>query len=941
MFRFSCVWIITSIFAFSSFVFAQNVEPTILKGKLKNGLTYYVSENPHPQGETIYRLFLKTGSTAEKHAQRGLAHFLEHMAFNGTRHFPGDSLVRFLEQQGAKFGKDLNAHTSYDETVYKLQLPSKDTVLVDQTLTILADWLGGLQLDSLAIEKERGIIFSEWLSRKTAGQEVQEAFLNALLNGSHYVERKVIGDTSVILRAPAEEIRSYYKDWYSPALAAVAVVGDINPSWIIQRINDKFGSIPSQNVAQVFWPIPNYDTATFRKIISDGERKAELNIIRLLDKPNPVRNKSEHLPFLEGDLLRLLLRARFSDLSFQNPPYTKGGVQISNFLNQKQILLANIGINPDKPDSSIMSFANQVAQLVQYGFDTNEIARIKKSYEAQLKRKASSNRPTLSAAIIDDVYDDFYNNQPPISPQDELDWYNENILQIDSISLLKRLRSAYHPYNAYYLLTGYSQIDSILPTENQILTWFDEAYKKEQPRYHKALEITTSLMNEEISSSANIIHTAYKEAIEADEVWLSNGSRVLFRNPIIERDRITITGFRKGGLYTLDSMDYVSGLYAGQVAALSGAGTLNRESLAHYLTGNSASVRFLIDKARTGIAGSAEPKDLETLLQLIYIKWTEPRVDKEIFSQIKSKAIDNYRHTQKTPSYLFNRDLGYLINGNDYVNREVTDSIIDAELDIDRVLPIFNQAFGLASGFTFIVTVDTSDIESRDLILNYLGALPYGEPDTAYLYVRPTIVGGDTLIRKNGDAPNTTVWLTYQTDTIDMEYHHFQLHSDIMAAVLRMQLLRELREEMGKIYSVGVSSSGSIYPTPLTRASIRFACAADDAELLIATIEQRIEHMINNPISFVSLLEDVKSNLRKEMELDKQRDTFWTSYIRNSLFNLDENMLFVQQYDHLLDNITPQSIADFMRTYIGNVKPIKAILYPGKLQSNQNTKTKN
>src|SRR5690606_25108898 len=177
---------------------------------------------------------------------------------------------------------------------------------------------------------------------------------------------------------------------------------------------------------------------------------------------------------------------------------------------------------------------------------------------------------------------------------------------------------SYHPYNAYYLLTGYSQIDSILPTENQILTWFDEAYKKEQPRYHKALEITTSLMNEEISSSANIIHTAYKEAIEADEVWLSNGSRVLFRNPIIERDRITITGFRKGGLYTLDSMDYVSGLYAGQVAALSGAGTLNRESLAHYLTGNSASVRFLIDKTRTGIAGSAEPKDLETLLQLIY-----------------------------------------------------------------------------------------------------------------------------------------------------------------------------------------------------------------------------------------------------------------------------------------------------------------------------------
>lgn len=935
MYRICRVWLITSIlYCISPFVFAQNAEPALLKGKLDNGLTYYVSENPHPEGEAIYRLFLKTGSTAEEHAQRGLAHFLEHMAFNGTRHFPGDSLVRFLEQQGAKFGKDLNAHTSYDETVYKLQLPSKDTVLVDQTLTILADWLGGLHLDSLAIEKERGIIFSEWLSRKTAGQEVQEAFLNALLNESHYVNRKVIGDTAVILRAPAEQIRAYYKNWYSPSLAAVAVVGDIDANWIVQRIHDKFGDIPSHKIEPAYWPIPNYDTTIFRKVISDGERKSELNIIRLLDQSAPVRNKSEHLPFLESDLLRLLLRSRFSDLSFQNPPYSKGGLQISNFLNQKRILLASVGINPDKPDSSVISFANQVAQLVQYGFDSNEIARIKKSYEAQLERKATSNKPTLSSAIMNDIYDDFYKDQPQIPVQDEFEWYQENILQIDSVSLLNRLRSWYHPTNAYYLLTGYSQIDTLLPTEQEILTWFNKSYHQEQPRYHKALDVAESLINDEIPSSPPVVRTAYKDAIDAEEVWLSNGARVLFRRPMIERDRITITGFRKGGLYALDSADYISGLYAGQIAALSGAGSLNRESLAHYLTGNSASVRFLIDRTRSGIAGSAEPKDIETLLQLIYIKWTEPRVDNKIFTQIKTKAIDNYRHTQKTPSYIFNRELGFLINGNDYVNREATDTVIDMELKEDRILPIFNHVFGVASGFTFIVTVDSAHTDSREMILNYLGTLPYGTPDTTYQYERPAVPSGGTLIKNNGDAPNTTVWLTYQTESIDRGYHHFQLYSDIAAAVLRMQLLRELREEMGKIYSVGVSSSGSLQPSPLTRSSIRFSCAAADAELLVETIERRLAYMIDNPNSFTSLLEDVKSNLRKEAGLNKQRDTFWTGYIRNSLFNADEEMTFVQQYDQILDEVTPQSVAEFLRIYIADNTPIKAILYPDTKQTN-------
>lgn len=924
------IWILScASFLLLSTAVAQPAESPLIKGTLENGLTYYVRHNPYPAGEAVYRLFLKTGSLAEQEAQRGLAHFLEHMAFNGTQHFPGDSLVRFLEGQGAKFGKDLNAHTSYNETVYKLQLPSKDTTLVNQTLTILADWLGGLQLDSMAIEKERGIIFSEWLSRQTAGQEAQEAFLNALLNGSRYAERKVIGDTSVILRAPAEQIRAYYNDWYSPSLTAVAVVGDVDTDRVIQRIKEKFGPIRSNTKQAQEWPIPGYTKNTFQKVINDGERNAELNIIRLLDRPQPVRNQEEHLDYLEADLLRLLMRRRFSDLSFKNPSYTKGSIQSSGFLNNKRILLASVGINPDKPDSSMMEFATHLAQLVQYGFDSNEIATIKKSYEAALQRKAASDKPTASAIWMEEIYDDFYKGQPSISAQQEYDWYLANINRIDSASLLRYFHGWYYPENAYYLLTGHTQIDSLLPDETQILGWFKAAQSEVQPRYHKSLDIATTLL-EDIPTPATVVHTERRTSIDADEVLLSNGVRVIFRKPVVERDRITVTGFRKGGLYALDSTDYVSGLYAGQIAALSGAGDLGRESLNHYLTGNSASVRFLIDKTRSGIAGSAEPRDMETLFQLIYLKWTAPRVDSSIFAQVKTKAIDSYRHTNQTPASIFGRDLGYIINGKDYTTQEISDSVIQAGLQADRVLPIFDHAFGAASGFTFIVIADPEDEDLREMVVTYLGGLPSGPSDTAYRYVRPAAAEGTTFIKHDGDTEKATVWLTYQTNNMPMDYNDYQLQTDIASAILRTQLLKELREEMGMVYSVGVSGSATLHPSPLARTSIRFSCKPENAELLIQTIQQRIQQVVENPASFAATLDDVKSNLRKEMELDRQKDSFWSSYIRNSIFNGDESLLFVTEYEDKLDMITPSLMADFIADQIGAVQPVKAILYPAE-----------
>ncbi|TJZ62953.1 insulinase family protein [Sphingobacterium olei] len=926
IFLLSCVGTIVG-----SFAFGQSSQQTLIKGKLKNGLTYYVRPNAYPTGEAVYRLFLKTGSLAEKEAQKGLAHFLEHMAFNGTKHFPGDSLVRFLELQGAKFGKDLNAHTSYNETVYKLQLPSKDTSLVDMTLTILADWAGGLTLDSVAVEKERKVIYSEWLSRKSGNEAVNDAFLNALFNGSRYADRKVIGDTAVILHAPAQQLRDYYNDWYNPGVMAVAVVGDIDAEWVTGRIKEKFGRIPVGKKKLKEWPIPNYRKNTFKQVISDGEKKAELNIIRLLNLPRPVRNKKEYKDYMEEGLLRMLLRKRWSDLSFDNPTYSKASVQSSGFLNTKQLLTANLVINPDKPDSSVIEFAMRIAQLAQYGFDKNEIATVKKSYEAQLKNKAESKRPTSSAVLMDELYDDFYKRQPVIAVQDEYNWYMKNVDRIDSVSLLRHFQQWYNPDKAYYLLTGYPQIEAKLPSEADILKWFKDAQRKKQPRYHKAMDLVENLI-EDRPTPATVTHTEQRKAVNATEVKLSNGVNVIFRRPVLESDRVTVTGFRKGGLYTLDSADYVSGLYAGQIVALSGAGDLSRESLNHYLTGKSASVRFLIDKTRSGIAGSAENSDSETLFQLIYLKWTAPRLDQAIFAQVKEKAIDSYRHTNQTPAATFGRDLGYLLNGYDYITRELTDSVIERELLADRTLPVFDRAFGAANGFTFIVTGDPEDEHLQELVNTYIGGLPTGTVDTTYRYSRHTRLVPATFEKYVGETAKASVWLSYQTTDIPMDHQTYELMNDAATAVLQSQLLKELREEMGMVYSVSVSGSATPYPDPLARTSIRFSCKPEDVDILIQTVQKRMLELVENPASIAATLEDVKSNLRKEMALNKQRDSFWSSYIRNSLFNNEGSLDFVSQYDTLVDRISVMDVADFVRTQIMQTPLIRAVLYPKSLK---------
>ena len=904
----------------------------LVKGTLANGLTYYIYPNDYPQGEAIYRLFVKSGSVFENEEQKGLAHFLEHMAFNGTVHFPGDAIIRFLSSNGAKFGKDLNAHTSFNETVYKLQLPVDNPNLIDSTLTILADWAGGMLLDSLEIEKERGVILSEWLSKTGPQNDVQQAFLQKLLNGSRYSQRIVIGDTTVIKYCTHQVLRDYYHEWYRPDLMAVAVVGDIDPIQIEQMIHDKFSYLPPPAKKRIpQYKIPDYKDVKVKCMVHESLKKVELNIMQLTNPFPAVQKESDYIGYLQRSLLNRLIKARMGKLSFNNPPYKNGSLELSSFLNTKAVLLASVELMPEKIDSGISTFTSHLEQMFQYGFTKTEIEKEKKKYHNLIKRKAEAKSPTASTTYMNDIYADFFVGNKFVSTQDEYKLFLKYIDRIDSLSLAKQLKNLVRPKQTHYMLTAFDKVADQLPNENKLLSIIAQAKANVSPyKYHFTLP-STLLTTEPVSAS--IVKSELIPEIEAQMISLSNGAQVVFKQSPIDRNRISLAAFRQGGLYALDSTLYVSGSFAGNIISMSGAGDFSRDALSYYLAGNTASMRFLIDKTRSGLAGTCDRDDIETMFQLMYLKWTSPKIDETVFSQVKSKFIENYQTSNKTEEDQYYRKLSYLLESESYTNRELTDTIVQQELAEESLLPIFHQNFGSADGFTFIIVGDCEFEDIKPFVLSYIGGLPAHQVDTKYRYHRKsTLKDVVKLEERAGNDPKAKVSLMFQQDTITDGYRISGLKGDILKDVIRTKLLQRLREEMGMIYSVSVSSGVAQHPSPLNRKVISFVSSPENADSLIQETMQVLQEMKTAPDSFEKILTDVKSNLIKEMKLNIQSNSFWVSFIRNSLFNNEKDWSYINRYEEIVQNIKPEDLANEIDFYILNSPMIQAILYPKNVE---------
>lgn len=901
----------------------------LVTGKLDNGLTYYIYPNDNPKGEAVYRLFIKAGSVFEEERQKGLAHFLEHLAFNGSRNFPADGMVRFLESKGAKFGADLNAHTSFNETVYKLQLPSSDPAMVDSTMMILADWAGALSIDSVEVEKERGVIMSEWLSKKDAARDANNAFLMALLNDSRYSERITIGDTAVIKNCSRDDIADFYKKWYHPSLMAVAVSGDVDPQQIEDIIKRRFSAIPGENAPE--WKqymIEPYAADSATILTDDRLSKIEMDIVRLIPMPVPVATEEDYDSYLLRNVINRLVKQRFGDYSFADPAYKKASMSQSSFLNATGVFIQSVELVPGKMRQGLADFLANCNQILAYGFTNQEIGRAKKELLSNMQRKVDVGQSAQSIKIMDEIYSDFYVGNKLVSRKDELELLKKSLPAIDSLSIVNALHALAGNNGGYrVLLRGAGKISDEIGDDKALLALIAGNNAIAAVPYGKSVEVASRLC--EPGKPGKIVSTKEIPQIGAVDMMLDNGVRVIFRQSDLDKDKISMTAIRKGGMYSLDSLQYYSGLFAKSVVGLSGAGEMSRDALAYYKAGSSASMVFLPDNTRTGVIGSAYMKDAPMMFDMMYAKWMYPRLDMDTYRQTIDKTKESYRTKQKTPGEIFGEEVSYLLNGRNYSNAELTDSIIDRYVKAEDMIPLHNRFFGPASGYTFVILADAPLDSVKGYITDYIGALPKGETETRWITGRePISYRSKELHSHTGDTPKASVMLVFQQDSLPETQNIMSIKSDIFKNALRTKLLGRLREEMGMIYSVGVSSSSTLHPAPLSRTTISFVCKPEDVDTLLVATREELNNFYEHPEQFEEMVRDVKLNLIKDHKLNIQKNSFWASWIRNSVFNGEENWDYLNDYEKIVDGMTAADISLFAKQLLDTASYTEAILYP-------------
>lgn len=920
---------ITVLISISSFSQSLVQDSLLIKKKLSNGLTYYIYPTDKVEGQAHFRLFVKVGSLQETEHQRGLAHFLEHMAFNGIKHFKSNELIEFLENKGSKFGHDLNAHTSFEETIYKLKIPTKETSVIDSTLTIMSDWVNGMLLDPLEVEKERGVVLSEWLSKQSPKRQSGQVFLETLLNNSIYNRRTVIGDTVSLKHFKIEALKAFYEKWYDPSLMAVAVTGDVNPNEIEQAIIEKFSQIPSSFPTATLGEVSNYEKDSLIVYSDEWVKNIELNYIQLQDVFKDVKTEQGYDGYLTRNVLNKLISARLAKLSFKDTSYKSASINISNFLKSKGALLATVNLKPESISEGINEFNSHFQQIFQYGFTPLEIEKVRKTMLSSFKSKSQEEKPISASGMINQMDQDFFNGNMIISLKDEYKLMEKYFSKIDSIQLLKALKENKTDSPFHYLLTTNNENLEKLPDTKALLSNIQDFKTIKTVPYKNDFYVPKKLLKA-TPKPGEVTRIVALPEIDAQEIHLSNGAKVIYKKSLTHTDNILLAGFRKGGFYAMAPNDYLNAQYTAPTVSMSGYGDFTREALSHFLAGNSAKVQFLIDKTRSGYFGSAKNKDIKSLFELFYLKSTQPRVDPLLFKQLKEASINNISD-EKSPKEQFQEDLKYIVRGKDYTTQPKTKQDIENQLKIEAVIPIYNSFFGAANNYVATIITDENLQTILPYIKTYLGGIPKGNIVEEYQYTpQPIKKKTVNFIKEVGDSPKATFSLIYQQDKRIKDISTLEIQNQLLEAVLKLELNKLLREDMGVVYGVSVSISATKHPMSLSRQTIALVCKPSDVEIITTEINTILKGMASGEINFDQDLKKVKTNLINKYNISKQKNSFWTKSIRNYYFNDYKNWDAVINYETLVNTVSTKDLKKQTKKYFIKTPQIKAVLFPKK-----------
>lgn len=900
-------------------------DATIRTGTLKNGLKYFIKKNAKPESRVELRLVVNAGSVLEDDDQRGLAHFTEHMAFNGSEHFAKNELVDYLQSVGVKFGAHLNAYTSFDETVYILPIPSDDEEIIDQGLTILQDWGGNLLFEEEEIEKERGVVIEEWRLGQGAQMRMVQEYLPVIFKGSKYAERLPIGTKETLETFKPETIKRFYKDWYRPNLMAVIAVGDIDVDQMEARIKKHFSGFknPKNERSREEIGIPD-NAKPLVAVASDKEATNIIFNIMYKSDPKDMELGNDYRNGLIQSLFTSMVNRRLRDLLQEaNPPYLYAATSIGPFLARSKNAFSCFAVpKPDDIEGGVRTLMNEIKRVELHGFTASELKTEKlnlmEAYESAYKERDK----TESDALVNELVNHFLEKEPVPGIEFEYQFVKQYLEGITLAEVNSIIKNQITEENRVVYLTAPEKAEVQLPTSDDLLAWVKASDESAPEPLAESILSDQLIQNE--PTPGKVVEEQTIENLDVTAIKLSNGAQVFIKSTDFKNDEIQFMAYREGGISLAEDDEYWSASFASNIVSLSGVGEYSYTDLQKVLAGKSVGVQPYLSDLEEGFRGSAAPKDLETLLQLTYLYFTEVRKDDNAFQSLMQRNVAFLTNVMSDPNYFYQDQMAKILSQGDMRGGGIPTIDDLQKVNHEEALSFFKNRFASPGDFSFWFVGNVDKETLVPMIEKYLGSISATKEESwVDRGVRPPAGKVSEKIYK-GTEPKSTVNMVF---TGEMEYsREDSYYLKCLSEILDIRLIEILREEKGGVYGVGASGYGSKSPYEKFEFTISFPCGPDNVDDLVASALDAVREIQKDGVSEENL-NKIKEAQRRDKELQWKTNGYWMNVLKTYHIN-EYDYQEVSWLDQRIEALSADDIQRVAKKYLNTEEYIQVVLYP-------------
>jgi zinc protease len=903
-------------------------DKSVRSGVLENGMTYYIKSNQEPKERASFYIIQNVGALLEEDNQNGLAHFLEHMAFNGTEHFPDKGIIDFLERHGVAFGENINAYTSQNQTVYNLSdVPVNKPGILDSCLLILNDWSNYLLLTEEEIDAERGVIKEEWRTRRTAQFRMYSASMKYLYPNSKFAERDVIGDLDVLENFEYDALRDFYHQWYRTDLQAIAMVGDFDAEEMERKVVELFSKIPAVENApeRPFYEIPDHADPVYG-LVTDAE--AAQTIIQYMIRHRKSDDGPEtfmgHRERYIHQLFNSMMGQRIQELLQKgDPPFVIGMINYGDFQRGYEALTTITMPKPNQEDVGFAALMTELERVKRYGFTQGELDRANAEILAQWEKYYKERDKISNEEYINSYVDNFLDGDAYPSTEIAYQAVQAILPSITLADFTQRLSTWITDQNQVLVVQGpegdgveHLSEAAAMAILEQVATAEIEPYQDE--------ELAESLITSEPAPAA-VVNEKKLEVLDAVEWTLENGARVIFRQAAYEKDQVQIRAYSKGGSSLYGDEDVPTTDMLTTMIQMYGVGDFDAMGLQKMLSGKNISLQLSLRNLSEGLNGTASPKDMEAMMQLVYLYFNQPRFDKEAHDAMLARYMAFVENMNNNPQKVMGDSLNLIVT-NYHPRTRVLDKEFLQDVSYERIEAVYRDRFADASDFFFVIVGNMEAEEVKLLVQKYIGAI--GDLDRTETWVDHEVYEPEGVVEKiipmTLETPKANVNIVIHQE---MSYNPYnQMVMRVIKGILDLRYVESIREEEGGTYGVGLRTSLSKWPVEKASMQITFDCDPERAADLKEKVFAELEKLASEGPSEGDLSKTIENILKGRQESKEHNAYYLSTLFSYYLYGI--NFDDPANYEDIVKGLTPKDVKNVMQAFYDDPNIVDVVFVP-------------